>query len=247
MPTLTLGSPVAFLDAAKHYLMAVTVAGLVYIWCVPYCRLLNLCLTLLNRNTKTSSAAHPPTSLLPLLSPSPPSPDHPNGVSPAVLSASVRPNGAPLVHLSTGHALSYDSSLMTWVRVGESWWASGSSAWKGRQRTSASVTPGGTGNGVVASVEARIAEHISADELATDAEKPRPTWWGAAMTLGHLESRMHAARVLGSAPEYRQALLVYAKTIADEGFRGKAEELLKELYGPVYWYVADTLIGLGLC
>ena len=32
-----------------------------------------------------------------------------------------------------------------------------------------------------------------------------------------------------------QALLVYAKRIADEGFRGKAEELVKELFGPVYW------------
>jgi len=30
---------------------------------------------------------------------------------------------------------------------------------------------------------------------------------------------------------------VYAKKIADEGFRNKAEELIKELFGPVYWSV----------
>jgi len=55
------------------------------------------------------------------------------------------------------------------------------------------------------------------------------------MTLGHLETKLHAARVLDSPQEYKQALLVYAKKIADEGFRGKAEELIKELFGPVYW------------
>jgi protein HIRA/HIR1 len=30
-------------------------------------------------------------------------------------------------------------------------------------------------------------------------------------------------------------LLVYAKKVAEEGFRGKAEELIKELFGLVYW------------
>ncbi|KAL5498482.1 HIR1 [Sanghuangporus vaninii] len=220
VPTLTLGSPVAFLDAAKHFLMAITTSGQVYVW-----------------NTKTCSALHPPTSLLPLLAPTPPSPSNPNGVSPTVVSASIRPNGSPLVYLSTGYALTYDSALLSWIRVGDSWWASGSSVWKGRQRTSANATPGGTGNGVVASIEARIAELVGSP---VDAEKPRPIWWGAAMTLGHLESRMHAARVLGSAPEYRQALLLYAKVIADEGFRGKAEEVLRDFYGPVYWRPGKT-------
>ncbi|KAL5514512.1 hypothetical protein ACEPAG_2601 [Sanghuangporus baumii] len=220
VPTLTLGSPVAFLDAAKPFLMAITTSGQVYVW-----------------NTKTCSALHPPMSLLPLLAPTPPSPSNPNGVSPTIISASIRPNGSPLVCLSTGYALAYDSALLSWVRVGESWWASGSSVWKGRQRTSANATPGGTGNGVIASIEARIAELVGSP---VDAEKSRPIWWDAAMTLGHLESRMHAARVLGSAPEYRQALLLYAKTIADEGFRGKAEEVLKDLYGPVYWRPGKT-------
>jgi len=55
------------------------------------------------------------------------------------------------------------------------------------------------------------------------------------MTLGHFESRLHAARLLDSGAEYKQALLLYAKKIADEGFRGKAEELVRELFGPIYW------------
>ncbi len=59
----------------------------------------------------------------------------------------------------------------------------------------------------------------------------------AALTLGHLETKLHAARLLDSSQEYKQALLLYAKRIADEGFRAKGEELIKELFGPMYWYV----------
>jgi protein HIRA/HIR1 len=49
---------------------------------------------------------------------------------------------------------------------------------------------------------------------------------------------MHAAKVLDSPAEYKQALLLYAKKISDEAFKGKAEEVIKELFGPVYWSVA---------
>lgn len=191
------------------------------------------------RNIKTCTALHPPASLLPHLSLSPPSPSHPNGFAPSVVSAGVRPNGAPVVQLSNGVALSYDAALMSWVRISEGWWAIGSSAWKSRQRATSTASGANSADsrGVVSNIEARIAEHVNSSGLYEgEAEKPRPSWWTAAMTLGHLESRMHAARILVSAPEYKQALLQYSKVIADEGFRGKAEEVLKELYGPVYWY-----------
>jgi protein HIRA/HIR1 len=54
------------------------------------------------------------------------------------------------------------------------------------------------------------------------------------MTLGHLEVRMRAAVLLDSAAEYKSFLLMYAKKIADEGYKSKGEELVRELYGPVY-------------
>ncbi|KAI5118027.1 hypothetical protein M0805_004892 [Coniferiporia weirii] len=216
MPTMVLGSRIAFFDAAKHYLMAITTSGQAFVW-----------------NTKTSSAVHQPISILPQLAPS-----ANQGNTASVLSASIRPNGVPLVQLSTGTAISYDATLASWVRVSESWWAGGSTCWKGKQR--ASATSSANAGGVVASIEARAAEHIASDPAEGVVVPQRPTWWTAALTLGHLESRMHAARVLGSAPEYRQALLLYAKSIADEGFRGKAEEVLRELYGPVYWRPGKT-------
>ena len=46
--------------------------------------------------------------------------------------------------------------------------------------------------------------------------------------------------------EYKQALLLYAKKIADEGFRAKGEELIKELFGPVYWYAIGFIFVVSL-
>ena len=73
------------------------------------------------------------------------------------------------------------------------------------------------------------------DEIPGD--RKRPDWWSAALTLGHLETKLHATRLLDSPQEYKQVLLLYARRIADEGFRAKGEELIKELFGPVYWCV----------
>lgn len=126
---------------------------------------------------------------------------------------------------------------MSWVRVGEAFYASGSTFWKGRQR-SAAASSGSGPSGVVANIEARVAEHVP-DTIDGPTSQQQP-WWNTALSLDHLEARMHAARVLGSASEYRQALLLYAKTLADEGFRGKAEEMLRELYGPVFWYAVTS-------
>lgn len=58
--------------------------------------------------------------------------------------------------------------------------------------------------------------------------------WKKALTLGHLEARMNAAIVLDSLQEYKSNLVLYAKLLAEEAFRGKAEELVHDLLGPVY-------------
>ena len=89
---------------------------------------------------------------------------------------------------------------------------------------------------MIASIEARIADYVNTSGVYEgEAGKTRPAWWVQAMTLGHPEARLHAAKILESASEYKQVMLLYANPIADEGSRGKAEEALKELYGPIYW------------
>lgn len=74
--------------------------------------------------------------------------------------------------------------------------------------------------------------------------EPKPQWWAEALTLGHLETRMYTAKMLDSPAEYKQALLAYARRLADEGFRWKADELIRELFGPVYWCVYTSVFLL---
>ncbi|KAF9260575.1 WD40 repeat-like protein [Marasmius fiardii PR-910] len=169
-------------------------------------------------NVHKSNAFFPPISVLPLLS----SPNY------TITSAMVRPNGIPVVNCSNGSVFSYDPQLSTWVRLSEKWWSEGSDVWQGRQRTNLG---GQNTRGVIASIEGSV----SAEPDEKVAAKSRPEWWTSALTLGHLETRMHAARLLDSPTEYKQALVLYSKKIADEGFRSKAEELIKDLFGPVYW------------
>lgn len=173
---------------------------------------------------KQASSQFPPLSLAPIISSLPPD-------SNTLISAKIRSNGAPILHFSNGTAYSYDAELRTFVKLSDKWWAEGSDAWPGRQRGSATAST----DKAVGAIENTIIEVTRDVDL--DASKKRPSWWSAAMTLGHLESRMHAARVLESPLEYKQSLLVYAQRLATEGFRGKAEELIKELFGPTYWCV----------
>ncbi|CAE6539796.1 unnamed protein product [Rhizoctonia solani] len=199
MATVILDSPCSHLEASKHFLLAISATGMVHSW-----------------NVRTASALFPPVSILPLLS-----------ANTSIDSVQLRANGSHLILLSSGIAVSYESSLMSWTRVSEPRWADGSDSWTGRQRGPSS------GRGVLANMEVALTE-IRGEDGDTSAIR-RPQWWNTALTLGHLESRLAAAQLLDSPTEYKQALLLYAKRLADEGFRTKAEELVKELCGPLYY------------
>lgn len=170
-------------------------------------------MTLPTRNVKSQSAYFPPTTVESLL----------NAPNCTILSASIRPNGAPIIQCSTGVAYSFEPQLCSWIKLSERWWAEGSDVWQGRQRANKEI---------VASVESAICSITGTIE-----HREQPEWWNTALTLGHLESKMHAAKALESPSEFKQALLLYAKKIADEGFRAKGEELIRDLFGPVFWCV----------
>jgi len=223
MSTLTLDGTATLLSAAKSTLVAITSTGVLYSWydtiwdyytCIP---------TLFRRDVKKARANFAPTSVRPLLSPN----GSACGTAIGITSLVARPNGSPMVSATSGVTYSYDSSLCSFVKLSEPWWAEGSDAWSSRPRNTS------TQQAVVASIESAISERITPPGTAQ-----RPPWWTSALTLGHLESKLHAARVLDSSVEYKQILLVYAKKIADEGFRNKAEELIKDLFGPIYWFVS---------
>ncbi|KAK7059665.1 protein HIR [Favolaschia claudopus] len=170
-------------------------------------------------DVKKQSAVFPPVSLSPIL----PSPNY------TVTSAKIQPNGAAILTCSSGVVYSYDAALLSFVKLTERWWSEGSDVWQARQRSATNPT---ANRGVLSVAEGSIAGSL--DSSATGANKKRPQWWNMAMTLGHLETRMHSARLLESPTEYKQALSQYTKKLADEGYKAKAEELIRELMGPLY-------------
>ena len=180
------------------------------------------------RNVKKQKANFVPVSVLSVC-----------GLSPnaTLVSAAVQDNGIPILNCSNGVVYAYDPSMSSWIKLCDRWWAEGSDFWQSKQRGNGSAA-----DGIMTTIEDSIAG--IPDESAAD--KKRPTWWSTALTLGHLETRLHATKLLDSPQEYRRALSMYAKKISDEGFRSKAEELVKELYGPVYWYVASSSFILEL-
>ncbi|KAH8817594.1 histone transcription regulator 1 [Flagelloscypha sp. PMI_526] len=172
-------------------------------------------------NLRNTTAFFPPTSLSPILSGAP---------NRQISRVSVRDNGIPCITCNDATAFSFDSMMSSWVQVSSKWWSEGSDVWHGRQRSSSTASS----RGIVTYIEGQISE-AAPDSVHAAASKPRPEWWSQAMTLGHLETKLQSAKLLESPQEYKQTLLVYAKRLTDEAFKAKAEELIKELFGPVYW------------
>jgi protein HIRA/HIR1 len=79
----------------------------------------------------------------------------------------------------------------------------------------------------MSSIEGRIGG--TPDESVDD--KPRAKWWSTALTRGHLETKLNSTKLLEIPLQYKRMLILYAKKIADEGFRAKGEGLIKELLG----------------
>ena len=69
---------------------------------------------------------------------------------------------------------------------------------------------------------------VEQDPLVDDTQRR------TSISLAHLETRIKAAIALDSPAEYRGFLLQYSKRLGELGLRSKAEELVRELIGPVY-------------
>ncbi|KAF8217778.1 histone transcription regulator 1 [Mycena galopus ATCC 62051] len=184
-------------------------------------------------DTKKQSALFPPVSLSPILS----SPNY------TLIAAKIQPNGAAILTCSGGVVYSYDAALLSFVKLTERWWSQGSDVWQARQRSATNPT---ANRGVLSLAEGSIAASLD----GSGADKKRPQWWNLAMTMGHLETRMHSARLLESPTEYKQALAQYTKKLAEEGYKAKAEELIRDLLGPMYSRSSEqtwspTVAGLG--
>lgn len=130
LPTLILDSPLSHLVSQGSYLLAITSLGTIHVW----------------ELSPIPRSLFPSSSLSPLLSSS--STRH--VPHPTITTAGLLPNGTPLLALSSGVTVIFDTLLGAWSKIGESWWASGSDFWEGRRGR------GGNVGGVVRRVESAV-------------------------------------------------------------------------------------------
>jgi protein HIRA/HIR1 len=188
-------------------------------------------------NVVKASAVMPPIYVSDLLN------AHPSST---IRSAKIRPNGTPVITLSNGHIFSYHSGLQSWTVVSTPWFSKGSEHWESRTRGRSGAVAGvlkafeGITNDIL--VAQNDPWHANGDPMDVDTpvegdEKEmlgQAEDWPSAMTLGHLESRMAACEALDSPQEFKAALMLYASRLGSDGFRNKAEELIRALMGPIY-------------
>ncbi|KAJ3964970.1 histone transcription regulator 1 [Lentinula raphanica] len=204
MLTLKLGAPCSIMESSESCLLVVTQDGTLYSW-----------------NATKNTAFFPPVSIASLISPN------------DTITASVRPNGTPIISCSSGMVYSYDPMLFTWVKIIDRWWSKGSELWRKSQMQPAHSS-------IVAQIENNIRD-LPSESSANSVQSPR---WDSALTLNHLQARMQAAKLLDSPAEYKQNLALYAKKLADTGLEDMAEELIKELCGPIFWHSGEE-VGSG--
>jgi hypothetical protein len=230
VPMLILDGPAVVMNGnGKGGLSVVTSRGTLYSWCVSRslrvmkASELTTSVAHLRRNMRLRSSTLPAATATPNVGHLLAVPDT------AIHHSLLRPNGTTVLVLSSGIAVAWSSPLGAWAVLSSRWHSAGSSFWdlSGRVRSSTAAS----GRGIIAAVESSLNE-LPAPFDVPDREAA-PEWWESALSLGHLEGRLQACVALGaSGEEYRRFLRNYAEKIADEGFRAKGEELIRDLVGP---------------
>ncbi|KAI9849536.1 MAG: HIR complex subunit [Sclerophora amabilis] len=240
-PLVIEAQPVLF-ESRGWWLLCVTAVGMCYVW-----------------NLKTRSSPHPPISLAPVLDIAVHSLQAQPTPGPAVTSAHLNSEGHIIVTLNNGEGYTYSPSMYVWQRLSEPWWAIGSQYWNstdssvGKVQLPAGeddVRAGRDGEVGWANVSAGIIPHL---ERCTSSEVllrgrgyqlqrlinsllSREGFEGfeTSVSIAHLENRMAAAMELGAKAEFQLYLYMYAKRIGAEGLRGKVDDLLRTLIGPIF-------------
>ncbi|KAH8888554.1 protein hir-1 [Thozetella sp. PMI_491] len=246
-PIVLESQPVIF-ESREHYLLVITATGLCHVF-----------------NIRTMSASHPPVSLAPILDIAITS-LNPHGVNPGpgVTSAHLNSTGCIVVTLSNGDGFYYSSSMYSWQRLSESFFAVGSQYWnsndssisalqstavgpstaskekdKGEISVSAGVIPfleRHTTNEFLLKGRAYTLQRLIKQLLSKDGFED----FESTVSIAHLENRIAGALALGSKDEFKLYLFMYAKRIGAEGQKGKVEELLNSLIGGILQEKRDS-------
>lgn len=221
-----------FLDCRGWWLMCISSIGIAHVW-----------------NMKTMKSAHPPVSLAPILDVANTYVKMDGLTKPeAIQEAGVNSDGTIIVSLTNGDGFAYSRNLCIWQKVTEAWWAVASQYWdtSGSLRTSAATTESLNGEpalsaGIIPHLERRTTNEVLLHGRGRFLQRivkqvlSREGFEGfeTSVSIAHLENRMAAAVALGAKDEFKSYLFTYARRIASESMKGKVEELLRDLFGPM--------------
>jgi protein HIRA/HIR1 len=232
---LVLEAQPVILESHGPWIMCITAVGMCYVW-----------------NVKTLSSPHPPVSLQPVLDAAIHAQTSQPTAAPSITGARINSEGRIVVGLSNGEGYGYSSSLYSWQRISEAWWAVGSQYWN---TTDASVgnlqsLGGQKGEESKKAISAGIIPYLERNTTTETLLRGRSYFlqrlikvllsregyetFESTVSIAHLENRVAAALSLGAKEEFRLYLSMYAKRIGAEGLRGKVEELLKALVGGIF-------------
>lgn len=219
MSELVIEAIPSFLEARDEYLMVISSIGILHVW-----------------NLKQQRSPFAPVSLAPILDAATSLVDKIRRTS-SVSQAHISSDGVPILTLTNGDGYMYHADMRTFLKISEGWWAISSSYWdasglQGRRDT---------GSGLLAMIERRTNDEVMRQgkgRILSRIVKQAMMKEGfenleATVSIGHLENRLSATKMLKSKDEYHTILLMYAKKIAEEGMTQRVEELCRELIGPM--------------
>ncbi|CCG83614.1 Protein hir-1 [Taphrina deformans PYCC 5710] len=219
MSQIVLEAIPVFLEARDDYLMVISSVGILHVW-----------------NLKQQRSPFAPVSLAPALDAASSIVDKIRRTS-SVTQASITSKGVPIVTLSNGDGFIYHADMQTWLKVSEGWWAISSSYWDASGLVSRNGLPPGiidlverrTNDEVMRQGKGRVFSRVVKQALMKEGFENLET----IVSIGHLENRLAAAKMLDSKDEYHTVVLMYAQKLAEEGMTLRVEELCRELIGPM--------------
>ncbi|KAK5134148.1 hypothetical protein LTR08_006923 [Meristemomyces frigidus] len=246
MNAMVLEAQPVILDCKGWWLLAITAVGQCYVW-----------------NIKTMSSPHPPINLAPVLDAASSAQQGHLTAAPSLMFARLNSQGRVTVGMSNGDGFAYNSSMFTWQRLSESWWAVGSQYWNTADTSAITARPTkfSTKDGAAEpgclddinpeNISAGIIPLLERNTTSQALLKGRAYFlqrlvkqllvaegfegFETSVSIAHLENRVAAAMTLGAKDEFRVYLIMYAKRIGSEGLRGKVEELLNGLMGKTFF------------
>ncbi|KAK8853078.1 hypothetical protein IAR55_003779 [Kwoniella newhampshirensis] len=154
-----------------------------------------------------------PTSLSHLLDPASSSTVPLQGLQ--INECTIRPNGIPIIITSEPSAYAYDPAVCEWANISSGWWAESSTLVNGSR-------------GPLAEIETVVASGSKGKKRLTQ------EWWNETIAMGHYETKLKACLLIESEEEYQYWLVQYIQYLGNEDFLERAEELVKDLVGPIY-------------